>query len=133
MNLRYIFTFSIGLALVFSLSLCTKENQTSASTFYGHWKTSYGDTITFSRENGKNIVEYDQSMSPSVPRTDKYEYTFKDGKLAIKDGMMGTPDDFRIYRTFAWIEEGKSFTIQGLEWFAFISSTITYFTFTKIP
>ncbi|HEY6502492.1 MAG TPA: hypothetical protein VIZ28_00835 [Chitinophagaceae bacterium] len=117
--------------LAFSFFSCSKEGDTTVGTFYGNWKTSYGDTIIFARVNGKNMVNYDQSMNPAMPMNGNFEYTYRQDKLGIKDGLSGLAS-FRFYQTFRWLEEGRSFEVQGVEWFPFISSTGTWFTFTKI-
>ena len=39
---------------------------------------------------------------------------------------------FIFSKVFAGYKEHQ-FEVQGVEWFSFISSTQTYFTFTKIP
>ncbi len=130
MSLRKIFSLSLCISAIFCLSLCTREKDTGTVSFRGEWEASYGDTIRFFRENGKNIVSYNQSISAFLT-TNKYEYTYRGGKLGIKNGFAGP--DFTTYQTFTWIEEGKSFRIQGVDWFPFISSTTTWYTFTKIP
>ena len=118
-------------AIVLFFLSCKKENDSAASVFYGKWKTSYGDTITFYRTNDKNIIAYDASMNPTMPVTSNYEFIYKNTNLGIKDGLSGT-GDFRFLRTFRWIQQDQTFEVQGIEWFSFISSTMTYFTFTKI-
>ncbi len=69
-------------------------------------------------------------MNAAGARIDK-EYTYKDNKLGLKDGLNG--DDFHFFQSFKWIQKGSVFEIQGIQWFMFLSSTTTYFTFTKIP
>jgi len=108
---------------------CQKEDASPGNSFYGQWKTSYGDTISFSRENGKNILTYNQSMNPNLQVDLKKEFTYRDNKLGILDGLNG--NDFRMLQTFKWNRQGRSFEVQGVEWFLFVNSTNTYFTFTK--
>jgi hypothetical protein len=110
---------------------CNKEKQEDINQFYGKWKASYNDTIEFFRSGNINIVRYDKSMSPSVPDPPDNEYTFKNNKLGIKNGLNG-PDQFYFLDSFKWIEKGKKFEVQGIDWFLFLSSTQVYFTFTKI-
>jgi hypothetical protein len=123
-----------GLAFLIAVSVfsCKKESDITDSTFLGKWKTSYGDTISFSLAGSKKIIRYDRSMNPSFPMTSEFEYTYRNKKLGIKDGYSATLDGFRFFQSFKWLDEGKSFEIQGVEWFLFLSSTLTYFTFTKI-
>ncbi|MBL7739513.1 MAG: hypothetical protein JNK14_09855 [Chitinophagaceae bacterium] len=124
---------SLTLLAIISLASCDKQSGAiTSSSFYGKWKASYNDTIEFTRTGGKNIIRYNQSMNPSFTVPADYEYTYQNNKLGIKDGLSGLAT-FRFYQSFRWIEEGRSFEIQGVEWFPFISSTLTYFTFTRIP
>lgn len=100
--------------------------------FYGYWKTSYGDTIRFFRQGGRDVVTYDRAMNPSMPMRSTSEYNYANEKLGIKDGFAG-PVQFRYFTTFVWLQPRKTFEVQGVEWFGFISSTSTKFTFTKLP
>jgi hypothetical protein len=111
---------------------CKKDKETAESVFFGKWKASYGDTIEFRRVNGKNILNYDRSLNPTMPLTTGIEYSYRDGKLGIKDGLASF-GSYRVLQSFKWLDEGRSFEVQGVEWFVFLSSTGTYFTFTKIP
>jgi hypothetical protein len=115
-------------------SSCKKDKISGPGLFYGKWKTSYGDTVNFAWENGKNILTFDNSMNPQMPVTTKQEYRYEGNKLSIKmpDGYPAI-SVFRTFQSFDWVEEGKSFTIQGIEWFMFLSASSSYFTFTKIP
>lgn len=121
-------------AMIIAIFSCKKNNDSGGELFYGKWETSYGDTIIFARENGKDILTFDYSMNPFMPATTKRQYTYSNNKLTIKipEGYP-TTEVFRILNSFSWIQQGQSFSIQGVEWFAFMSSTQTYFTFTKIP
>jgi len=112
---------------------CKKEKGVSSEIFLGKWKTSYGDTIAFSRVNGENIVSYDLSMNPAMPANRDFEYSYRNGKLGIKDGFSSSFNGFRYLQTFKWLDEGRSFEVQGAEWLLILSSTSVYFTFTKIP
>ncbi|MBC7948752.1 MAG: hypothetical protein H7Y42_12765 [Chitinophagaceae bacterium] len=116
--------------LITLLISCDKDEK-APSPFNGKWKASYNDTIEFSRISGRDVLIWDVSMNPTLPGTTQNEYTYQFGKLAIKDGLWGP--GFRTLQTFSWIQEGQSFTVQGVEWFAFMSSTSTWFTFTRIP
>jgi hypothetical protein len=119
--------------IAISIFSCKKEKGTGTESFLGKWKTSYGDTILFARVNGKNMITYDRSMNPSMPLTSDYEYAYQNNKLGIKDGIASIPGGFRFFQSFKWLDRGRSFEIQGVEWFLFLSSSGTYFTFTKIP
>jgi hypothetical protein len=120
----------LTVTIIASIS-CTRDNQPAADpSLYGSWKTSYGDTITFSKENGKDILTYNMSLNAVLPVHTKKAYSFQNDKLSIHDGPSAT--DFRTINTFKWQEKGRSFEVQGIEWFMFLSSTATWFTFTKI-
>lgn len=124
--------FFFCLMLFFSVILlsCKKDAAAENELLYGKWKTSYGDTITFARENRSNILTYDVSLNPTLPVDTKTDFRYVNGKLEIKK-YSGLADYSRL-ETFKWKSVGQSFEVQGLEWFTFISSTTTYFTFTKI-
>jgi hypothetical protein len=121
----------IALMVILSSSGCRKNGSPGAALFYGAWKTSYGDTVLFARNAGKNILSMDNSMNPSMPMITQSEFTYIGGKLAVKWNY-NPSGSFRPYQTFAWVQQGKEFSIQGVEWFSFLSSTLTIFTFTKI-
>jgi uncharacterized protein (DUF2147 family) len=127
MKLQYFAAVLLIIAFTFS---CKKDNGLNEEAFYGKWKTSYGDTISFVKENGKNILIYNVSLNASLPTNVKKEFIYKNHKLGLKEGWNG--DDFQVLQTFTWKKPGKSFEVQGIEWFGFLSSTQTYFTFTKI-
>jgi hypothetical protein len=129
--LRYLLFIVFGFLFVNGLNSCKKETHTKNHLLYGKWKTSYGDTIQFARESGKDILTYDNTMNPALPNLTKREYRYESGKLSMR--WLPSADPFQPVQSFAWITEGESFTIQGIEWFMFLSSTSTYFTFTKIP
>jgi hypothetical protein len=118
--------------LLFAFFGCKKQSLNSASQFYGYWKTSYGDTIQFSRQGNKNVITYDLTMNPSMPIRTTNEYTFDNNKFGIRDGMASVTG-FRYINSFAWVSPNEEFQVQGVEWFFFLSSTSTVFTFTKIP
>ena len=126
--MRLIFSFIVLFVMASTFISCQKESTTTS--IYGQWKTNYGDTITFSKENGKNMLTYDQSLNADRPVDTKIEFTYSDNKLGILDGLNG--NDFRMLQSFKWKQRGRSFEVQGIEWFLFVNSTNTYFTFTKI-
>jgi hypothetical protein len=131
---KQILLLSCSLLIAVFIFSCKKDKDIATTTFLGKWKTSYGDTVVFARVNGQNIISYDRTMNPTLPNRSNSEYTYKDNKLGIKDGFVnpGSITGFRFFQSFKWLEEGRSFEIQGVEWFMFMSSTTTYFTFTKI-
>lgn len=132
---QFLYLIASLLVPVILLVSCKKdknEDNPEVSLFYGNWKASYGDTITFSRSNNKNILNYDVSMNPAFAPRANNEFTYKNEKLGIKDGYEG-PGKFHFFPSFKWLQKGSVFEIQGMQWFLFLSSSSTYFTFTKIP
>jgi hypothetical protein len=127
--------FSLAGAFIAILFLsCTKE-ESGTDIFYGQWKTSYGDTISFYSQNGSDILEYKiDAFSPGPPANDPlHEYFYQDDKLSIRDDigpMVSVP--FRELTSFKWVNKGIQFKVQGVQWFPFMSATTTVFTFTKI-
>jgi len=125
------FAIILLIATIVTLISCAKDHQPAADRLlHGSWKTSYGDTITFSKENGKDILTYNMSLNPVRPMRTKKEYSFRNDKLSLNEGPGAT--DFRTINTFNWKKRGRLFEVQGIEWFMFLSSAGTYFTFTKI-
>lgn len=127
----------LTLAAVFTAVIflsCTKEKN-DVSLFYGHWVASYGDTIHFYNQNGVDIVEYEvDSYSPGPPSGDKlHEYGYGDEKFMIRDRIgLSSSEPFREIKSFKWVNKGIQFKLKGYEWLP-ISSSVTEFTFTKIP
>lgn len=99
--------------------------------FYGNWRTSYGDTITFSKQGNKNMLRYTRSTNPSSPDT-TIEFIFNNGKLGIKDGVNPT-GQFRMLQTFFWSDEGRVYSVLSNEWFPFLSSSTLYYSFVRLP
>lgn len=77
-------------------------------------------------------MRYDLTMNPAMPMRVEQEYAYRNGKLGVKTGLTGLAD-YRFFQTFRWINPGTEFEIQGVEWFPFLSSTSTYFTYKKLP
>lgn len=124
--------FIITAVIIFAFCSCKKVDSDNNALFYGKWKTSYGDTILFSNDGGKDMLRYNVSYSPAVPGSGYYEFTYGNNKFGMKDEL-SIPPRFRFLQSFRWLETGRSFEVQGIEWFTFMSSTSTYFTITKIP
>jgi hypothetical protein len=115
--LRISFYFLV-LAFLFAMSIlfsCSKEEHNDASRLYGQWKASYGDTITFARVNCRNMMSRDNSMNPLAPMTSMTEYSYRNGKFSLKIDPSATFAN-RPLNSFRWLEEGKSFEVQGVEW-----------------
>jgi len=123
-----IILFLLGTQSILNIS-CNKDHE--ISQFYGKWQTSYGDVVEFSRSNSEDIITYNATMNLSMPMRKSYPYTYRNNKLGIKNGLNG-PNNYYFFQSFRWIQQNKSFEIQGIQWFSFISSTQTYFTFTKM-
>jgi len=118
-------------SIVFLVSCDKDQDGDNPSVFYGAWKTSYGDTIVFLQQDNKNIVRYNASMNPSMPMHHAHEYNYNNGKFYINR----TPADasgLQELTSFQWLDRGRSFQLQGMQWFMFLASTQTQFTFTKI-
>lgn len=127
--MRYFLLVALTLLLATG---CKKDSLNTTSQFYGHWKTSYGDTVEFRRQNGKNVIIYDATLNPSMPMRTTSEFNYQNEKLGIKNPW-SSPVEFRYIDSFTWIQRGESFEVLGIDWFPFMSSTLTKFTFTKLP
>ena len=122
----------LGFSLIISSFSCTKE-ESDTNKFYGYWKASYGDTVLFAHQNGRDVLIYDVSGSPGGPEpgyTNDHEFDYHDGKFYIKQGI-GTSSNFLEVPSFEWVTVGREFRIEKREWLYFISS-VGKFTFTRI-
>lgn len=131
MSYRHSLALLPGLVMAVSLFSCKKDNNSSAAIFYGKWKTSYGDTLTFAKQDGKNVIFYfrDFNPGPGVPGAIR-EYSYFAGTFKMKY-VTGVNDPFSTIQTFKWVTPGRVFTVMNVEWFPYMSS-ISTFTFTKI-
>jgi hypothetical protein len=129
--MRHLSVLTLIVATLFTLASCSKDkNPSGASLFYGKWKSNAGDTITFSQKNGENVFTYGSFNLPSLPS--EVGFSYQNNKLGLKDDL-ANPSRLRALETFKWIQQGTSFEVQGADMYLFMSSTSTYFTFTKIP
>ncbi len=129
---RHLLFVLLVCSLIISSFSCKKE-ESGRNIFYGFWKASYGDTITFAHQNGRDVLIYDVSGSPGGPEpgfTNDHEFDYHDGKFYIKQGI-GTSSNFMEVPSFEWVTTGKEFRIEKREWLYFISS-VGKFTFTRI-
>ena len=129
---RQLLLVLLGFSLIISSFSCKKEGS-DTDKFYGYWKASYGDTISFAHRDGRNVLIYDVSGSPGGPEpgfTNDHEFDYHDGKFYIKQGI-GTSSNFLEVPSFEWVTVGREFRIEKREWLYFISS-VGKFTFTRI-
>lgn len=121
----------IAFLIVMNFLFSCKKEKNGADLFHGKWKTSYNDTIEFASVNGENRLIADLDMNPAQPATNTREYVYRNGKLGVSIGASPI-NGFYMYDSFRWIERGREFEVLGMQWFPFISSSTTVFTFTKI-
>jgi len=129
---RQLLLVLLGFSLIISSFSCIKE-ESDTNKFYGYWKASYGDTVLFAHQNGRDVLIYDVSGSPGGPEpgyTNDHEFDYHDGKFYIKQGI-GTSSNFLEVPSFKWVTVGREFRIEKREWLYFISS-VGKFTFTRI-
>ncbi|MEI9912283.1 MAG: hypothetical protein WDO71_23080 [Bacteroidota bacterium] len=72
-----------------------------------------------------------ESFNAGMPHYTEKEYRFRNGQLSIK---LYAPisQEFYPIDSFSWTQVGEEFTIQGIQLFMFMSSTMTYFTYRKL-
>ena len=118
------------LAIAVVAIACTKNNDISESSFYGTWVkgSNFGDTLIFAKENGINVLKYNDSFNPALAMYDTVAYRYRNNKLRV--AFYGTTD--REISSFAWKEEGKVFELLGYQLFPFMSSSVTKFEYRKI-
>lgn len=130
--LRIAFVLTIS-AFPFLLAGCKKNNAQDEAALYGTWVkgANAGDTLRFMKKNNQYILRQNESFNAAMPVYSEKEYRFRDGKLGIK---LYSPSSQEYYSigSFAWTQAGSEFTLQGIQLFLFMSSTLTYFTYRKI-
>jgi hypothetical protein len=132
MNHRNLLRYTAFVILFFLCFSCRKDSTMYKDLFYGKWQTSYGDTITFFNQNGKNLLHYNRSTNPSAHKDTTIEFIFTNNKFGLKDGY-GFNGNFRMLPTFTWAQEGKIYSAAAIEWFPFVSSTTVHYTFLRVP
>lgn len=103
------------------------------ATLYGAWAkgTSFGDTIFFYKENGKNMMRSSMSFNVSHPNYLTTEYKFANDKLSRK-GYLGIGNDFLDIQSFAWKQRGSEFEILSTDIYPFMSALIKI-SYRKLP
>lgn len=116
----------------FSFTSCKKDRAGSESVLYGVWVkgSNFGDTLWFMQKNGKNILRKAESFNASMAVYSENEYRFRNGIPEIKLGS--TAADYYPITSFAWIQQGKEFSLKAFQLYLFMSSTMTEFTYRKI-
>lgn len=110
---------------------CRKDSERSDPVLVGTWAKgpNFYDTLRFYRQGGKDLVSYSLSFNPAFAAPSEFEYKYQDGKLSIR---MFNGNEFWDIDSFQWKQVGKEFTVQGIQLFPFMSSTMSYFTYHKI-
>jgi hypothetical protein len=121
------------IVFVFIFAGCSKEDTQSEPALYGTWikGSQAGDTLRFMRKNNMNIMLQNESFNAGMPVYTEKEYRFRNGKLSIKLYSPVSQDYYPI-DSFTWTQAGSEFTIQGIQLFMFMSSTMTWFTYLKL-
>jgi hypothetical protein len=118
------------LAGIFLVTACSKDLEDDESVLYGRWVADYGDTLIFSQQNGKNVIDYSTAPRPT-PFRDTIEYVYNKGKLGWL-ASSAPPPNIVWYNSFRWLKRGKSFELHGSDLFSYLSSSQTLHTYTKI-
>lgn len=126
---RLLFISLLGLL---TLASCSKSYPSGEAALYGTWvnQVSPGDTLTFLRVNGQNILRLNNSFNPALSSYTEYRYTFKDDQLSIFFGAGDTPA--WLINSFTWKIKGKEFEILGFQLYMFMSSSTTVFHYKKV-
>ena len=117
-----------------ALSHCKKNYiSNNESILYGTWikGTNTGDTLLFTNINGKNVLSYNMSFNPGLYVPTEIEYSYKEGKLNLKNYMSSSSGSFAI-NSFSWNQAGKEFELNGSELYPFMAATMLKFTYRKI-
>lgn len=129
MTHRFYYTLLLAGLLCITFS-CEKNHEPRTDTFYGQWQTSYGEVISFENIGGRNVVSSVQTGTSFFPAINPGEYRFKNGKLELS--LSPAVEGYQTLQSFNWVTEGSEFRVQGVEWHAFLSSTLTTYTFKKL-
>ena len=127
-----IFFLLIITGLVFSH--CHKnEISNDESILYGTWirGNNTGDTLTFVKKNGKNVILYNMSHNPGYYAPIELEYAYRNERFSIK-GYPGGGADFKPIDSFTWKQAGKEFDIEGTILFPFLALMTVTYTYQKI-
>ncbi len=119
--------------ITLTIASCKKEQEIEDTLFRGTWikGANPGDTLYFTRNNGKNVLRYNASFSPATGGFTETEYSYQNSKLSLRN-FMAAQNDFYIIQSFNWKQEGKEFEVLGYEIFPFMSSTLTRFAYRKV-
>jgi len=112
---------------------CKKNKVQDEAALYGTWVKgpNAGDTLWFMKKNNQYILRQNESFNAAMPVYTEKEYRFRDGKLGIKLYSPSSQEYYPI-SSFTWTQPGSEFSLQGIQLFLFMSSTLTYFTYRKI-
>ena len=112
---------------------CRKNNTAdNEAVLYGTWvnTSNPGDTLHFINSNNKNMLRYNVSLNAVHPAYEESEYSYADGKLSV--AVFGAGAILHSINSFTWKQPGQSFEVQGIQLFMIMSSSSTYFTYTRI-
>ena len=130
--MRKVIVSLMSILLSSSFFSCSKNVSDEESAFYGTWVkgSNTGDTLQFSKKNGKNILSYNLSFNSLVYAPTEVEYFYTNGRLSIKYPAV-TGADFPI-NSFVWKQGNKEFEVLGIELYNFMSASNVFFTFRKL-
>lgn len=126
--------YSLLFIAAITFAACDKDSgKNEEATFYGTWVkgSNTGDTLYFYRKNGQDFMRSNQSFNPNMYAPTEHPYKYESGKLFI--AYPYSPLAYETVKSFSWKTPGSQFEINGFELYMFMSSTMTKFTFTKIP
>lgn len=120
-------------AFAFIFIGCHKDITGTESDLYGTWVkgNQAGDTLRFMRKDNKYILQQNESFNAGMPVYTEKEYRFRNGRLSIKL-FAPSSQEFYPIDSFSWTQVGSEFTLQGIQLFLYMSSTVTYFTYRKL-
>lgn len=126
--------FLLVITVITLAAACSKDSDNPEAAFYGTWVkgSNTGDTLYFYRKYGRDIMRSNQSFNPGMNAPFEQEFRYINGKLAFQPAWSGGLQ-YHPIESFTWKTPGREFEINGFELYMFMSSTMTKFTFTKIP
>ena len=123
---------SLLIVIFLAMPGCTKNTISGGEDLYGVWVkgSNAGDTLRFFEKNGKNVLSYSLSFNPQLPMPTEREFKLNNDQLSLQ--LLGGSRDFQPITSFKWISRRETFEIEGIEFFPFMASMRTYFTYRKI-
>ena len=125
--------YSLLLLLFTGNLLSCSKDKVDADLMRGTWvnQNNPGDTLIFSRKNGKYVLKINYSFNPNLPKYEEVEYKFGNDSLLILLPPYASAPSHKL-QSFQWVTKGEEFTVKGYEIYLFMSSTLAEHRYRKV-